>query len=147
MRDARRDTRSMRDARRDPRRGRRRNTRQGDNRRQSSRTLGCSGSGKNYCEEPDTTNYPLDLARHLLAKNPAVGGQLFQQVFDNECSTINIATRFFSIEDEQLCRGTQKVIFPRTALNLNNEWRYVVNIDNFTQAVEIEGELLLLLLL
>ena len=44
------------------------------------------------------------------------------------------------MEDEQLCRGRQKVIFPRTALNLNNEWRFVVNIDNFTQAVEIEGE-------
>ena len=108
--------------------------------RQPSRSLSCSSSGKNYCEEPDTNNYPQDLARHLLAKNPAVGGQLFKQVFDNECSTINIATRFFSIEDEQLCRGRQKVIFPRTALNLNNEWKFVVNVDNFTQAVEIEGE-------
>ena len=123
-----------------PTRDDRRQTRQGDTRRMSSRTLGCASSGKNYCEEPETTNYPLDLARHLLARNPAVGGQLFKQVFDTECSNISIATRFFSIEDEQLCRGRKKVIFPRTALNLNNEWRYVVNIDNFTQAVEIEGE-------
>ena len=31
-----------------------------------------------------------------------------------------------------------QVIFPRKAQNLNNEWVFVVNIDNFTQAVEIE---------
>ena len=138
-------SRQQRDTRRNNRRGSRRGskvsrTRQDKLGRQTSRSLGCASSGRNYCEEPDTTNYPLELARHLLAKNPAVGGKLFKQVFDNECSNINIATRFFSIEDEQLCRGRQKVIFPRTALNLNNEWRFVVNIDNFTQAVEIEGE-------
>ena len=136
-------SRQERDTRRNNRRASRRGsgvTRRDKKRKQTSRSLGCTSSGKNYCEEPDTTNYPLDLARRLLAKNPAVGGKLFKQVFDNECSNINIATRFFSIEDEQLCRGRQKVIFPRTALNLNNEWRFVVNIDNFTQAVEIEGK-------
>ena len=127
----------QRDARQ--RRERRRNS---SRRRQSSAprlSTGCLSSGKSYCEDTtDNTNYPADLARSLLSKNPAVGQNLFRQVFDNEC-TNTIGTRFFSIEDEQLCRGRQKVIFPRTALNLNNEWRFVVNIDNFTQAVEIEG--------
>ena len=108
------------------------------NRRRNS-APSCVTSGKRYCVDTNTNNYPADLARNLLAKNPAVGETLFRQVFDNKC-TNTIATRFFSVEDEQLCRGRQKVIFPRTALNLNNEWRYVVNIDNFTQAVEIEGD-------
>ncbi len=72
---------------------------------------------------------------------------LFKQVFDDRCSSVTennggdlIGTRqfFASASDEQLCTGRQKIIFPRKALNLRNEWVFVVNIDNFTQAVEIE---------
>ena len=124
------------------RRNRRRNsTRPSSRSSWSSPSSGCGNTGKSYCEETGTTNYPEELTRNLLAKSPAVGGAVFKQVFDDKCTnSITIGTRFFSVEDEQLCRGRQKVIFPRTALNLNNEWRFVVNIDNFTQAVEIEGE-------
>ena len=31
-----------------------------------------------------------------------------------------------------------KVIFPRQAKNLKDEWKYIVNIENYTQSVEIE---------
>merc|ERR1711982_307998 len=39
---------------------------------------------------------------------------------------------------EQLCYGVPKVIFPRQAKNLKDEWKYIVNIENYTQSVEIE---------
>merc|ERR1711872_1187349 len=94
-----------------------------------------------YCT--DVSNYPDGITRSLLKKNPAlVGntGNLFKQVFDAQCENTrnSIGTRFFTIDDEQLCVGRQNVIFPQKALNLNNEWKFVVNVDNFTQAVEIE---------
>jgi len=95
-----------------------------------------------YCTE--VSNYPDFLTRSLLTKHPALNGNtgnLFKQVFDGQCEDTrknSIGTRFFTIEDEQLCVGRQKVIFPKKALNLNNEWKFVVNIDNFTQAVEVE---------
>jgi len=94
-----------------------------------------------YCT--DVSNYPDGITRSLLKKNPAlVGntGNLFKQVFDAQCENTrnSIGTRFFTIDDEQLCVGRQKVIFPKKALNLNNEWKFVVNVDNFTQAVEVE---------
>merc|ERR1712038_1148366 len=44
----------------------------------------------------------------------------------------------FLIDEEQLCYGVPKVIFPRQAKNLKEEWRYIVNIENYTQSVEIE---------
>ena len=137
-----RDT-SRRRSRRQGRRsggGRRRNRNKSS--RDRSRSSGCSG---NFCSSP--TDYPDLVTRSLLAKNPAVGSTLFKQVFDDKCSSASdkdrmdlIGTRqfFTSASDEQLCTGRQKIIFPRKALNLKNEWVFVVNIDNFTQAVEIE---------
>ena len=119
--------------------GRRRNRNRS---RDRSRNSSCSG---NFCSAP--SDYPDLVTRSLLAKNPAVSSTLFKQVFDDRCSTVSeniggdlIGTRqfFTSASDEQLCTGRQKIIFPRKALNLRNEWVFVVNIDNFTQAVEIE---------
>ena len=97
------------------------------------------GGAERYCS--DASDYPDTLTRNLLSRQEALRGKLFKQVFDAECSDLRagiIGTRFFSVEDEQLCSGRHKVIFPRKALNLNNEWRFVVNVDNFTQAVDIE---------
>ena len=104
-----------------------------------------SGCSENFCSYP--SDYPDRVTRSLLAKQPAVSSTLFKQVFDGRCSSASekdrpdlIGTRqfFTSASDEQLCTGRQKIIFPRKALNLRNEWVFVVNIDNFTQAVEIE---------
>ena len=48
-----------------------------------------------------------------------------------------IQTRIFNIDEEQLCYGRPNVIFPKKAKNLNDEWVWVVNIDNYTQSVEV----------
>ena len=110
-------------------------TRLARRRRQAGRATSCSAT---YCSRP--AHYPAHLTRALLARQPAVGVTLFKQVFDEKCSDVrrDIGTRVFSLEEEQLCSGRQRVIFPRQALNLDNEWVFVVNIDNFTQAVEVE---------
>ena len=50
-----------------------------------------------------------------------------------------IQTRIFNIDEEQLCYGRPNVIFPKKAKNLNDEWVWVVNIDNYTQSVEVKN--------
>jgi len=60
-----------------------------------------------------------------------------QQLFDTQCKD-EIQTRIFNIDEEQLCYGRPNVIFPKKAKNLNDEWVWVVNIDNYTQSVEVE---------
>ena len=109
-------------------------------RRRWTRDTGdCSTSSSTFCTSPP--DYPDYIARLLIEKTPAVSGNLFKQVFDAQCTAGGglIQTRFSSsFDEEQLCYGVQKVIFPRKALNLNNEWKFVVNVDNFTQAVEVE---------
>ena len=110
-------------------------TRRARRRRQAGRASSCSAT---YCSRP--ARYPAHLTRALLARQPAVGVTLFKQVFDDKCSDVrrDIGTRVFSTEEEQLCSGRQRVIFPRQALNLDNEWVFVVNIDNFTQASAVK---------
>ena len=110
-------------------------TRRARRRRQAGLGTSCSAT---YCSRP--ARYPAHLTRALLARQPAVGVTLFKQVFDDKCSDVrrDIGTRVFSTEEEQLCSGRQRVIFPRQALNLDNEWVFVVNIDNFTQASAVK---------
>jgi len=99
------------------------------------RAVGCSNTQSTFCES--TRDYPENVARTLLLNNPALSRKVFDQVFNGQC-TSNIATRGFAIDEEQLCSGTQQVIFPRKARNMDNQWRFVVNIDNFTQSIEVE---------
>ena len=49
-----------------------------------------------------------------------------------------IQTRIFNIDEEQLCYGVPNIIFPKKAKNLKDEWVWVVNVDNYTQSVEVE---------
>jgi len=95
----------------------------------------CSNGTLNYCEENDSF-YPSEAVLEALASNNEINPELFSQLFDNNCK--DLKTRFFDIDEEQLCAGFPKIIFPKQAKNLKDEWRYIVNIDNYTQSVEIE---------
>ena len=75
----------------------------------------------------------------MLKKNADVSGEVYKQVFDSQCTNTNtIATRGFAIDEDYLCSVRQQVIFPRKARNMDNQCRFVVNIDNFTQSIEVE---------
>jgi len=84
-----------------------------------------------YCVSP--SNYPTDRVVQAMQGSTEV----YKQVFDSQCSNV-IATRGFAIDEDPLCSGVQRVIFPRKARNMENKWKFVVNIDNFTQSIEIE---------
>jgi len=88
---------------------------------------------KNFCKEAN--HYPTDVVLKALGVNN-LSPELFSQLFDNKCKD-PIQSRF-AIDEEQLCYGEPKVIFPQQAKNLKEEWLYIVNIENYTQSVEIE---------
>jgi len=94
----------------------------------------CDKAKSSFCESP--RRYPKNVLSIIMA-NAQVSGVVYKQVFDSQC-TNNIATRGFAIDEDQLCSGIQRVIFPREAKNMDDKWRFVVNIDNFTQSIEIE---------
>jgi len=99
----------------------------------------CSNGIDNYCDSDPTqsdSSYPTQAVLEALASNNEINPALFSQLFDKNCK--DLKTRFFDIDEEQLCSGIPKIIFPRQAKNLKDEWRYIVNIENYTQSVEIE---------
>jgi len=97
--------------------------------------LGCENNA-NFCEEEQ--DYPGTLVRSALRQHPVMSDSLFQQLFASRCKDQQIQTRGFNIDEEQLCYGRTNIIFPKKAKNLKDEWRFVVNIDNYTQSVEVE---------
>jgi len=108
----------------------------GDRKRRDARTLdplqACGTSS--YCETGE--EYPEDFVLRALRQNNDLNPEVFAQLFDSGCRT-DVQARFL-IDEEQLCYGKTKVIFPRQAKNLKDEWKYIVNIENYTQSVEIE---------
>jgi len=75
----------------------------------------------------------------VLKQDNQLSEKLYKEVFNSECKEAKnaISTRFLPSETA-LCDSRPKVIYPRKALNLKNEWMYVVNLDKYTQSVEIE---------
>merc|ERR1712232_919601 len=105
--------------------------------RQAGNPSDCSNGRDNYCEETGSdSSYPTEAVLEALSGNNEINPELFSQLFDKNCK--DLKTRFFDIDEEQLCSGIPKIIFPRQAKNLKDEWRYIVNIENYTQSVEIE---------
>ena len=110
----------------------------GDRKRRDARGLdplqACGTSS--YCQETEVEEYPSDFVLRALRQNNDLNPEVFAQLFDSGCRT-DVQARFL-IDEEQLCYGKTKVIFPRQAKNLKDEWKYIVNIENYTQSVEIE---------
>merc|ERR1712232_111492 len=105
--------------------------------RQAGNPSDCSNGRDNYCEETGSdSSYPTEAVLEALSGNNEINPELFSQLFDQNCK--DLKTRLFDIDEEQLCSGIPKIIFPRQAKNLKDEWRYIVNIENYTQSVEIE---------
>jgi len=105
--------------------------------RQAGNPSDCTNGKDNYCEEVESDGfYPTEAVLEALSGNNDINPELFSQLFDKNCK--DLKTRFFDIDEEQLCSGIPKIIFPRQAKNLKDEWRYIVNIENYTQSVEIE---------
>jgi len=100
--------------------------------RRKKRQASVTSCYSTVCEEVE--DYPeLDIKATLVKSD--VSSDLFQQLFNNLC---DLRKRGFAIDEEQLCYGVPKIIFPKYAKNLREEWKYVVNIENYTQSVEIE---------
>jgi len=115
----------------------RRNRRWQRDTRRGRESTNCKNPQSSFSQSPQC--YPSNNIRQLLRNNADVSGELYKQVFDSQCTNTNtIATRGFAIDEDQLCSGRQHVIFPRKAKNMDNKWRFVVNIDNFTQSIEVE---------
>ncbi|KYN02694.1 PREDICTED: uncharacterized protein LOC108774065 [Cyphomyrmex costatus] len=82
-----------------------------------------------FCE--DVPNYPQEFVNQMLAKNSSLLNYAYEDV-------LALSPRFDN-EEEPLCLSMERLIRPRMAINMKNQWMYIVQAgQNFTQSIRIE---------
>lgn len=90
-------------------------------------------SGSTFCEHVD--NYPT----HLITQNIDREAQKYSALFGVDVVVPGIENRFNGIEEEvSLCRSTEELIFPKAGLTRENNWLFIVNVENYQQGIRIE---------
>lgn len=90
-----------------------------------------SCAGKTFCE--DVAEYPSHLADEIIKKNPQLRN------YQNDDAVYNInGLRIGVPSTTDLCPSHERVVYMRTAENAANEWRWILNTNNFTQGVRVE---------
>lgn len=108
-------------------------------RRRQSRSLtapGCFGS--KYCE--GSQSYPAQLIENIVETESKIPSRIMNKFIKRACVEKSdlIVTRQFNINEEQLCQGSRRIIVPKEAQNIKNEWKFIVNSANYTQTVDVE---------
>ncbi|KZC07439.1 Protein spaetzle, partial [Dufourea novaeangliae] len=88
----------------------------------------CKGS--TYCEKVDS--YPENIVTNAIQQNESLRYLAGVDVVSD------IAQRIDVMDDVPLCVSSEQVIFPQTAENKDNQWKYIANQENFKQGVRIE---------
>lgn len=85
-----------------------------------------------YCET--VPSYPTDLVNRALRRNESI--KYFEGV--DVIDLAPIEERIGEMDEIPLCTSSEHVIFPQSAKNKDNEWKYVANQENFKQGVRVE---------
>ncbi|XP_033331476.1 protein spaetzle [Megalopta genalis] len=93
-----------------------------------SRVPACKGS--TYCEKVD--GYPEHVVTQAIQRNVSL------RYLASVDEMPQIQERLNANDDTPLCVATEQVIYPQTAENKENQWKYIANQDNFKQGVRIE---------
>nr|XP_031847857.1 protein spaetzle-like [Nomia melanderi] len=88
----------------------------------------CKGS--TYCEKVDS--YPANLVSEAIQRNGSLKYLAGVDVLSG------IVQRIDAMDDVPLCISTEQVIFPQSAENKDNQWKFIANQDNFKQGVRVE---------
>ncbi|XP_055851375.1 protein spaetzle isoform X2 [Episyrphus balteatus] len=93
----------------------------------------CQEEGKSFCT--DVQNYPEHKVEDMLKNQISKFDVLFGD--DDIPQPLNISQRMSPGEDS-LCKSVERVIYPKAGESKDLKWLYIVNQQNYTQAVKIE---------
>ena len=100
------------------------------NQNQNHQVPSCKGS--TYCVTAD--NYPEDLVNNAIQQN----GNLKYLASVDIIPDVVITNRLDVTDEVPLCLATEHVIYPQGGETKDNQWKFIVNQDNFKQGVRIE---------
>ncbi|XP_023720809.1 protein spaetzle [Cryptotermes secundus] len=84
----------------------------------------------------DVSDYPEKMLKEILKMEGKVHKDIFGRDFLFKERTIS--TRI-EPEETKLCPSLEKLVYPKLALNTDNDWKYVVNVgEEYVQGVRVE---------
>ncbi|KAH0954071.1 hypothetical protein HN011_009509 [Eciton burchellii] len=92
--------------------------------------MNCSHKNQTFCE--DVSNYPIEFINEAILKNSSLMHYAHKDI-------ITILPRS-DTDEEPLCLSMEQVIRPKTGININNKWLYILQSDelNFHQSIRVE---------
>lgn len=88
----------------------------------------CSNATLRFCERVDQHQYPTQHINNVLQQNAERYANFFN----------NISTRNDFPEPINLCDTYTRQIFPQIAMNVDSDWRFIINQPKFRQTIRIE---------
>ncbi|XP_076684837.1 protein spaetzle isoform X2 [Andrena cerasifolii] len=98
------------------------------NQKQNHHVPSCEGS--TYCVTAE--NYPEDLVNNAIQRNENLKYLASVDIMPD------IAQRIDAMDDVPLCVSTEQVIYPQSGETKDNQWKFIVNQDNFKQGIHVE---------
>lgn len=88
----------------------------------------CSNGTIRFCEHVGRNQYPAQHVKKILEKNPDQYANYFN----------NITVRDDFPEPINLCDTYTRQIYPQMAMNIDSDWRFIVNQPEYRQPIRVE---------
>lgn len=88
----------------------------------------CTNSTIPFCEDVNQRLYPSQYVETVLQKSPDLYTKFFNKLETRNDFTAPI----------DLCETYQRSIHPQLAMNVQNDWRFVINQPNYRQPIRVE---------
>lgn len=104
-----------------------------------SRRIPCTNSSMPFCESVGDSVYPF---KYVETKLKATG-KLYKEFFNKTAApaTHSLQIRLMPSGSDtkvDLCESFRRLIYPQLAMNVHNDWRFVINQPNYQQPIHVE---------
>lgn len=106
--------------------------------RVDSNDLPCTNTSMPFCEELTNQAYPTKYVETILARTDA---QTYKNYFNKTVpndESLDIRSGFSDDSPIELCRSFKRLIYPQLAMNVQNDWRFVIQSNQSRQPIRVE---------
>lgn len=89
-----------------------------------------------FCEELANQEYPTEYVETMLANTDA---QTYSKYFNKTVASDDaLGVRISSDTSIELCTSFKRIIYPQVAVNIENDWRFVIQSTQSKQSIRVE---------
>ncbi|XP_054270978.1 protein spaetzle-like [Macrosteles quadrilineatus] len=94
------------------------------------------GGGDTFCESVE--EYPAEHVMRVLRKEPVVLRTFFQDERKQFTLVDDVQDRIDASDENPLCAAQEHTVYPKMAKNIEGNWLFVINHDEYVQGVRVE---------